>query len=91
MAPTMGIEKARGESVDSRRGAECCDTHPSRGRDGEWAKERKPRRKTDRRPGSLCSWDSAKTGGVGTVQWIGRVAENTTNLMLDNGVTIKAL
>lgn len=27
--------------------AERCNTHPSRGRNGEWAQERKPRRKTD--------------------------------------------
>lgn len=54
MAPTMGIEKAREELVDSRRGAERCDTHPSRGRDGEWAKERKPRRKTDGQTAALA-------------------------------------
>lgn len=94
MAPTMGIEQAREGLVDSRRGAEknaviCIPQEAEMG--SGLRKESQGERQTDRRPGSLCLWDSAKMGGVGTVQWIGRVAENTTNSTLDNGVLIKAL
>lgn len=55
----------------------------------ELEKESQGERQTDRQPGSLCSWESAKMGGVCVAQCSNSVSENTTNSMLDNGVTYK--
>lgn len=57
-----GVE-ALGELVDSRLWVEHLNIHPSRGRNDEWAKERKPGTKTERWPGLLCAWASAQMGG----------------------------
>lgn len=72
MAPSMGIEKAREELVDewtAGLGQNAVIYIPQEVEMVSGLREESQgERQNDRRPGLLCSWDSAKMGGVCMVQ-----------------------